>query len=175
MAEMVVLAFSRDETADKIKNMLYGTGYEVRNVCHSKSELIRYIADFDEVLVIMGYKLRDAVADEVYADMNEGHKLMSIVKADKQNDIANPDILTLPLPVNRQKLISSIEVFLGVIEKRAKKGDRPPEEEKIINKAKLFLMETYMMTEEQAHRFIQKRSMDTGSKFSDTAKMILNV
>ena len=30
------------------------------------------------------------------------------------------------------------------------------------------------MSEEQAHRFIQK-SMDTGAKFIDTARMILNI
>lgn len=175
MTEKVVLAFSKDSTAEKIKNMLYGSGYEVMRVCHSKAELIRYISHMDEILVIMGYKLRDAVADEVYEDMLEGQKLMAIVKADMQGNIENPDILTLPLPLNRQHLISAVDVFWGAAERRKKSSGRTAEDEKIINKAKLFLMETYMMSEEQAHRFIQKRSMDTGAKFTDTAKMILNI
>ena len=173
MVERVVLAFSKRETAEKIKNMLYGSGYEAEMVCRTKAELMRYISDIDEVLVIMGYKLPDAVADAVYEDMREGQKLMSIVKADKQID--NPDILTVPLPVSLQRLISSIEIFLGVIEKRSKNTGRAPEEDKIVNKAKLYLMETYMMTEQQAHRFIQKRSMDTGARFADTARSILNI
>ncbi len=175
MVERVVLAFPKRETAEKIKNMLYGTGCEVEAICRTRSELIRCISDMDEVLVIMGYKLPDAVADAVYEDMREGQKLMVIVKADKQGIIENPDILTVPLPVSRQRLISSIEVFLGVIEKRSKNTGRAPEEDKIVNKAKLYLMETYMMTEQQAHRFIQKRSMDTGSRFIDTARSILNI
>lgn len=175
MVERVVLAFSGKDTAEKIKNMLYGTGYEAEMICRSKAELMRYISEIDEVLVIMGYKLPDAVADSVYEDMREGQKLMSIVRADMQYRIENPDILTVPLPLSRQHLISSIEVFLGVIERRQKMSGRTSEEDKIIGKAKLYLMETYMMTEEQAHRFIQKRSMDMGAKFIDTAKMILNI
>ena len=175
MVERVVLAFSQEKTAEKIKNMLYGTGYEAEMVCRTKAELIRYISKIDDVLVIMGYKLPDAVADSVYEDMRPGQKLMAIVKADRQGSIENPDILTVPLPVSRQRLISSIEVFLGVIEKRSKNTGRAPEEDKIINRAKLYLMETYMMTEEQAHRFIQKRSMDTGARFIDTARSILNI
>lgn len=175
MTERVVLAFSGTGAAEKIKNMLYGTGYDAEMVCRSKAELIRYISDIDRVLVIMGYKLPDAVADSVYEDMHEGQKLIAIVKPDMQSRIENHDILTIPLPISRQHLISSIEVFSGAIEKRAKNSERSPDEENIIMRAKLYLMEVYMMTEEQAHRFIQKRSMDTGAKFIDTAKMILNI
>ena len=103
--DRVVLAFSKDETADKIKMMLDGSGYDVYTVCHSKAELLRTVSDMDEVLIIMGYKLPDGTVDDVYDD----------------------------------------------------------------------LMETHRMSEEQAHRFIQKRSMDTGAKFIDTARMILNI
>lgn len=172
MREQVVLAFTKDATADKIKTMLYGSGYEVVAVCHSKAELMRYIVNLDEALIIMGYKLHDAVADEVYKDLAKGHKLMAIVKADMADMVENSDIFTLPLPINRQRLLSAIDVFLGAIQKHP---NRTPDEEIIINKAKLFLMELYCMSEEQAHRFIQKRSMDTGTKFADTARMILGI
>ena len=88
--------------------MLDGSGYEVYMVCHSKAELLRSIADIDEVLVIMGYKLPDGVADDVFDDLREGQKLMSIVKADRQSEIYNQDIFVVTLPVNRQILINSI-------------------------------------------------------------------
>ncbi len=173
--ERVVLAFSKDETADKIKMMLDGSGYEVYMVCHSKAELLRSIVDIDEVLIIMGYKLPDGVADDVFDDLREGQKLMSIVKADRQSEIYNEDIFVVTLPVNRQILINSIETFVGIIERQKHRVKRTPEEQKIIENAKAYLMEKHMMTEEQAHRFIQKRSMDTGAKFIDTAKMILGI
>ncbi len=173
--ERVILAFSKNETADKIRRMLDGSGYDIYAVCHSKAELLRSVTDIDEVLVIMGYKLPDAVADEVMDDLSEGHKLMSIVRADRKNEIYNQDIFVVTLPVNRQMLINAIETFVGIIERRKHRAKRTPQEEKIINDAKAYLMENHMMTEEQAHRFIQKRSMDTGAKFTDTARQILGI
>ena len=170
--ERVILAFSKTETADKIRRMLDGSAYEVYAVCHSKAELLRSITDIDDVLIIMGYKLPDAVADEVCEDLRDGQKLMSIVKAGA-HEIYNQDIFVVTLPVNRQILINSIETFVGIIERRKHRVKRTPEEEKIIVDAKAYLMENHSMTEEQAHRFIQKRSMDTGAKFIDTARQIL--
>ena len=87
--DRVVLAFSKDETADKIKMMLDGSGYDVYTVCHSKAELLRTVSDMDEVLIIMGYKLPDGTVDDVYDDLMEGQKLMSIVKAERQSSIYN--------------------------------------------------------------------------------------
>ena len=86
--DRVVLAFSKDETANKIKMMLDGSGYDVYTVCHSKAELLRTVADMDEVLIIMGYKLPDGTVDDVYDDLMEGQKLMSIVKAERQSSIS---------------------------------------------------------------------------------------
>ena len=128
-----------------------------------------------EVLIIMGYKLPDGTVDDVYDDLMEGQKLMSIVKAERQSSIYNQDIFVVTLPLNRQLLINSVETFVGIIERRKHRAKRTPEEEKIIRDAKAYLMETHRMSEEQAHRFIQKRSMDTGAKFIDTARMILNI
>ena len=173
--DRVVLAFSKDETADKIKMMLDGSGYDVYTVCHSKAELLRTVSDMDEVLIIMGFKLPDGTVDDVYDDLMEGQKLMSIVKAERQSSIYNQDIFVVTLPLNRQLLINSVETFVGIIERRKHRAKRTPEEEKIIRDAKAYLMETHRMSEEQAHRFIQKRSMDTGAKFIDTARMILNI
>ncbi len=173
--ERVVLAFSKNETADKIRIMLDGSGYEVVMICHSKAELLRSIADMDNVLIIMGYKLPDGVADDVCDDLRDGQKLMSLVRADRQGEIYNQDIFVVTLPINRQVLINSIETFIGIIERHKHRIKRSPEEKRIIENAKAYLMEHHMMTEEQAHRFIQKRSMDTGAKFIDTARSILEI
>ena len=100
---------------------------------------------------------------------------VSIVKAERQSSIYNQDIFVVTLPLNRQLLINSVETFVGIIERRKHRAKRTPEEEKIIRDAKAYLMEIHRMSEEQAHRFIQKRSMDTGAKFIDTARMILNI
>ena len=60
--------------------------------------------------------------------------------------------------------------------KRRKKTQpkrRTAGEEKIINKAKALLMERNQMTENDAHKYIQKLSMDSGNNLVETAEMIL--
>ena len=121
-----------------------------------KQNFLRTVSDMDEVLIIMGYKLPDGTVDDVYDDLMEGQKLMSIVKAERQSSIYNQDIFVVTLPLNRQLLINSVETFVGIIERRKHRAKRTPEEEKIIRDAKAYLMETHRMSEEQAHRFIQK-------------------
>ena len=50
---------------------------------------------------------------------------------------------------------------------------RSADDESIIRRAKLLIMEKNNMSEEQAYRFIQRRSMETSAKMSDTARLIL--
>jgi AmiR/NasT family two-component response regulator len=56
---------------------------------------------------------------------------------------------------------------------KSRSAERPAEEKLIILKAKFLLMERNQMTESQAHRFLQKSSMDRGLKLIDAAKMVL--
>ena len=50
---------------------------------------------------------------------------------------------------------------------------RNEEEEQVIREAKALLMERNQMTEDQAHRWIQKKSMDSGAKLVQTARVVL--
>mgnify|MGYP002508110420 FL=1 len=63
--------------------------------------------------------------------------------------------------------------------KKKKEADRPrkrsEKEKEIIIKAKLVLMERNNMSEEEAYRYIQKTSMDSGINMVEMAKMILNL
>ena len=43
-----------------------------------------------------------------------------------------------------------------------------------MERAKALLMDRNGMTEEQAHRFLQKKSMDSGAKLLQTAQMVLD-
>ncbi|HOT62709.1 MAG TPA: ANTAR domain-containing protein, partial [Treponemataceae bacterium] len=51
--------------------------------------------------------------------------------------------------------------------------DRPAEEKLLILKAKTILMDNLAMTESQAHRFLQKTSMDRGLRLTDAARMVI--
>lgn len=168
------LAFSKDETIQKFKTMLENSGVDVALVSHSRAELVRNIGVYDDILIIMGCRLPDGMADDVYDDLGGEYKMLVIVKPGHEDLITRDEIVVLPLPINRQGLLSAVEMIVTPVSAR-RKGKRSLEEEKIIKQAKLYLIDKYRMTESQAHRFIQKRSMDTGARFVDTARLILDI
>ena len=53
------------------------------------------------------------------------------------------------------------------------RSQRTQEELELVDAAKTVLMDRHGLTEEQAHRFLQKQSMDNGARLTDTAKLVL--
>ena len=53
---------------------------------------------------------------------------------------------------------------------RGKPKERSEEEQNLIARAKQLLMERNNMTESEAHRYIQKCSMDSGTNLVETAR-----
>ena len=52
--------------------------------------------------------------------------------------------------------------------------ERREEDQRLIQRAKELLMDVNRMTEAEAHRFLQKRSMDAGAKLTETARRIVD-
>ena len=77
-----------------------------------------------------------------------------------------------------QELVSTVDMMCQSRERRRRRQrlaprERSKEEEAIIKEAKALLMERNRMTEEEAHRYIQKCSMDSGTNMVEMAKMVL--
>ena len=58
---------------------------------------------------------------------------------------------------------------------RSRPRERSKEEQDLINEAKALLMDRNNMTESEAHRYIQKCSMDSGTNLVETAQMVLTL
>lgn len=56
---------------------------------------------------------------------------------------------------------------------RMRPRERDDEERRLIGKAKEVLMSRNHMTEQEAHKYIQKCSMDSGTNMTETAQMVL--
>lgn len=63
------------------------------------------------------------------------------------------------------------------VRRKKKQKEKPKvrnaEDEAVIQNAKLLLMERNNMTEEEAHRYLLKRSMDNSVSLVETAQMLL--
>ena len=86
-------------------------------------------------------------------------------------------VLALSTPLRVSELISTVTMMLSQLGRQFKKNRRKPrvrswQEENYIRNAKLLLMERNHLSEEEAHRYLQKCSMDTGTNLVETAEMI---
>ncbi len=84
------------------------------------------------------------------------------------------------MPMKVHELLQTIEMMEGDIQRRRRRMRRQPkhrsqEDQQIIRKAKELLMARNSFTEEEAHKYIQKRSMDNGTGLVEVAQMILSL
>ena len=84
-------------------------------------------------------------------------------------------IFRLASPVHRGDLLASVRMLIQMNRQYIGqyRPQRTEEEQSLIAQAKAVLMDRHSMTEEQAHRFLQKKSMDNGAKLVEIARMIL--
>ena len=78
------------------------------------------------------------------------------------------------------ELVNTLQMMVQTLERKKRKAKqkgkiRTPEEKALILEAKHLLMERNNMTEEEAHRYIQKCSMDSGTNMVETAQMVLSI
>lgn len=101
---------------------------------------------------------------------NSGTAVLLFVKAEHYPDIngrVSPfGVLVLPKPASSQMVSQSLQLLCGTrerlrrMEQKTASIEEKMEEIRIINRAKLLLMEQLKMTEKEAHRFIEKQAMD---------------
>ncbi len=87
------------------------------------------------------------------------------------------EIFKLMLPVKSSELIGSVRILSQLDERRMDEALRPKKktvnDRAIVNEAKEYLTEERGMTEAEAHRFLQKRSMDLRVPVTEVARTIL--
>ena len=89
-------------------------------------------------------------------------------------------IVCLPMPLKVYDLVSTLEMMVQTQTRRRKRRklqpkERSEEEQILIDQAKALLMERNNMTEAEAHRYIQKCSMDSGTNMVETAQMVMSL
>lgn len=177
----VLLAFQNDQASAVIRNVALQGGYKVYAECRSGAEVIRYSERMGEALlaVICGFRLADMTAKDLYDMLPQGTNMV-VLLSPQQSALRfdfPPGVLALNLPVARRELINTLDNIKSMTPSRSspcERVHRSEDEKKIIEEAKALLMSRHMMTEMQAHRYLQKQSMNNGRKMVDTAVLILS-
>ena len=176
----IIIAFPRIEDATNIRNMLVRNGYDVDAVCTMGAQTVSLANELDGGIIVCGYRLKDMHYSEIHDCLPKGFEMLLIASAQKLEDCTDNDIMCLAMPIKVTDLINTIQMMTYNYHKRRKQERMKPkgrssQDKEVINRAKLVLMDRNNMTEEEAHRYIQKTSMDSGTNMVEMAEMILSM
>lgn len=173
--EHVIVAFESAKSCERVRDILESSGTASCVLCRSAAEVKRTVSKQHIATVVCGFKLPDETAQNLFEDLPVSCAMLVVAVQSMLELIQNEDIFRLSSPVSRGDLIASVRMLLQM-GRRLEKFVRPQrsgEDKAAIEQAKTLLMDRHGMTEEQAHRFLQKKSMDAGVKLVQTAKLVL--
>ena len=149
MNSSIVIALPKIEDAKKIRAILIRYGFSVASVCSTGAGALASMSELDGGVLICGYHLPDMYS-----------------------------VLSVEMPMKASDLVNTVDMVLSQLERRWKKDKKRPKprswkEQNYISNAKFLLMERNHLNEEDAYRYIQKCSMDSGTNMVETAQMVL--
>ena len=171
------MVFPKVEDGKSIKNVLIRCGFEVCAVCTSGAQAISLANELDEGIIICGYRYSDMHYLELFNYLPKSFQMLLIASPARLAECLNNEIICVGMPLKPRDLVNTLEMMTYQYTRKKRKSgkQRTVIEKETINKAKIVLMERNKMSEDEAHRYIQKTSMDSGTNMVETAEMILTM
>lgn len=176
----IIVAFPKEDVARNIKKILAQSGYSVVSVCTTGAQALTSVNNLETGIIVCGYRFVDMMYTEVYEYLPKGFQMLLIASPTNVIDNNVENLISLSLPLKVHELMQTVEMMDGYITRYKKRQKKKPKirseaELEIIDRAKRRLMERNGLSEEEAHRYIQKRSMEDGTGLVEISEMILSL
>ncbi|MBR1444087.1 MAG: ANTAR domain-containing protein [Firmicutes bacterium] len=171
-----MVAFKNDKVSENVSRMLKSGGINTTVTCSTAAEIRKQCLYLGEGIIICGYSFSDSSIMTLIDDIPESFSVIVIGKFEQICMCDDERIFKLAVPLKREDLVYSVSMIMNFDESGEyhKPKTKNSENHEIVEEAKRVLIDKYDLTEEQAHRYIQKKSMDTGRKIVDIARAILD-
>lgn len=176
----IIVAFPRQDNAHNIKRILMQNGYHVNAVCMTGAQALQSANELGGGIIVCGYRFVDMMYTELHEYMPRQFEMLLVASPGNFGDRNVDSLVCLSTPLKVNELLQTVEMMEYTIMRRRKKSKQKPkvrseEETALISEAKALLMERNNLSEDEAHRFMQKKSMDNGTGLTETAQMILSL
>lgn len=171
----VIVAFERQSNSDRIREIIENSGAFSCIECRTADQVRQAVRKLRLDIVVCGFKLADESCETLFYDLPRRCSMLMIAPQAQLELCEAEGIFKLQSPVRRSELLASVRL-LAQLRQGGRLGgyvQRTQEELELVDAAKTVLMDRHGLTEEQAHRFLQKQSMDNGARLTDTAKLVL--
>lgn len=172
----VIVVFESEKDREAIASLLEKNGLPVRCACRGGQEAIRAAKQQDGSVLVCGYKFPDMTAERMAHQLSGSGVTMLMVARGSLLDLVESDsIFRIPAPFRPAELVGAVRMLVQLAGQRRHGAakERSRDEKERIGQAKALLMEHAHYTEEEAHRYLQRQSMETSLKLTEVARLIL--
>lgn len=173
----IIVAMPQIEDAKKISEILRSRGFDVIQICTTGADVLSHAYQLESGIVVCTRNLNDMYCNEMLEDLPDYFEMLILTSPEGLAHCPS-GVMTVTMPFMTSYLVSSVEMMLVQLAKRihrakgsSKKRNR--QQQAYIDEAKELLMARNNLTEQEAFRYIQKCSMDSGTNMVETAQMIL--
>lgn len=168
------------------RDFLMQSEYEEITVADNAEEAKRKVAEFDYDVCLINSPIRNSSGEHLAIDIAEKNicQVILFVKAEYQDEITERvedfGVITVGKPINKQlfwgalKLAKVTQRRMAMVQKETRKLQTKLEDLKQVSRAKCLLISYEGMSEEEAHKYIEKKAMDERLSRIDVAKDIIN-
>ena len=181
----VLIVTASDSFTEKIMPLLPVTDYWPVTTAHSNSEARRRIVETAFDIVLINAPLPDDFGMRLAIDIctGSGAGVLLMVRSDQFDDIyarvVGYGVLTLSRPTSVQMVAQNLRILCATRERMRRMEEKQTaveekiEEIRLVNRAKWLLIECLGMTEPEAHRYIEKQSMDRRISKQEVAETVI--
>lgn len=180
----VLVVSASDKVFSSVLDLMPPAEYNPVLRAKNSGEARRMLLEMSADIIIINTPLPDDFGVQLALDLSDSSSgILMLVKSDLYEQVAyrveDSGIFTLPKPNSSQMIYNAVKL-LSVYAARLKKleqKNRTMQEKmtdiRTINRAKWLLIENLNMSENDAHRYIEKQAMDTRSTRREVAEGII--
>ncbi len=181
----VLIVSSPAKSVDYFAGLLPAAQYSPVACASTAGEARRLLVGAPADIVIINTPLADEFGVQMALDIAEkgSSGVLLFVRSELFEQVSfkveDYGVLTLQKPNSRQNILQALKLLLATrarlksMQEKTLTLESRMEDIRIINRAKILLIEQYKMSEAQAHRYIEKQAMDTCRKRREIAENII--
>ncbi|MCF0131828.1 MAG: ANTAR domain-containing protein [Pseudobutyrivibrio sp.] len=167
------------------KNFLKENGIIDIVVAENGPLALRRLTEYDFDVCIINGPIQGMTGEQLSIDIAEKNicQVILFIKAELIEEITekveNYGVITVSKPINKQmfwsalKLAKVVQTRITMAHKESEKLEQKLEDMKLISRAKILLVEHVGISEQDAHKYIEKTAMDSRQSRGDVAREII--
>lgn len=183
--ESILIVSASEKTAGSISSMLSSSAYGPVNTAASAGEARRILVDRPADIIIINCPLPDEFGADLAVEISENSTsgVLLFVRSEFFEGICAKThaagVFTVMKPAGRQTLLQALHLIsasvarLKAYKQKNETLEAKMREIRLVNRAKLLLVERLKMSEAEAHRYIEKAAMDGCIKRKEVAEKII--